>query len=236
MPLTSLILLGTLPSLIWLLFFLRKDSHPESKQTVIKVFLLGMLAALPAILLEAGFLTFSDKINLPFLLSSLIDIFIGIALIEEILKYQAARFKTLEKKEFDEPVDAMIYLIIASLGFAASENILILLTVNPSFSVEEVLAVSLLRFGGATLLHALCSATVGYAVALSFYQIKKRKRLIFLGLATATLLHGLYNFSIMEIEGFLSFTIPIAILTTLAIFSTIAFEKLKKMKSVCKIK
>ena len=50
------IIAGVLPSAIWLLFYLRKDRHPESKRMILKIFLYGMIAALPVILIELGFL------------------------------------------------------------------------------------------------------------------------------------------------------------------------------------
>jgi len=49
------------------------------------------------------------------------------------------------------------------------------------------------------------------------------------------ILHGLYNFSIMEIEGNLRLVIPLIILISLAIFVSLGFKRLKKLKSVCKI-
>jgi len=39
------LIFGLAPSIIWLLFFLRKDVHPESNRMIILVFLLGMAVA-----------------------------------------------------------------------------------------------------------------------------------------------------------------------------------------------
>ncbi|MDP3995962.1 MAG: PrsW family glutamic-type intramembrane protease, partial [bacterium] len=145
------------------------------------------------------------------------------------------RIMVLKKEEFDEPIDAVLYMIIAALGFAAAENILIMFSLGPTFLFGKVLAVSILRFWGATFLHALASGTIGYFLALSFFETKKRGRLLVCGITIATLLHGLYNFSIMEMQGSCTFLIPIIILIGLAIFLTLALKRLKKMKSVCKI-
>jgi RsiW-degrading membrane proteinase PrsW (M82 family) len=35
------------------------------------------------------------------------------------------RLKALRDPEFDEPIDAMLYMIIVALGFATIENILV---------------------------------------------------------------------------------------------------------------
>ncbi|MFH1462407.1 MAG: PrsW family intramembrane metalloprotease [bacterium] len=227
------IIFGIIPSFVWLLFYLRKDSHPESKKMILKIFLFGMVAALPAILLEIGIIeTIRETSFSPFLIS-ILSIFVGVALVEEFLKYLVVRGKALHSSELDEPLDVALYMIIAALGFAASENILILLSLGPAFLLGETFSISLLRFLGATFLHALCSGLLGFFLAMSFCEIKHRGKLLILGLTTAALLHGLYNFAIIKIEGSLSFLIPVLVLLSLAIFLTYGFKKLKKLKSIC---
>jgi len=233
------IFFGLVPSVIWLLFYLRKDIHPEPNLQVIRIFFYGMLVAIPAVFLERGFfeitasLLFSNTLS-P-LLIIILNTFIGVALIEETLKYLVVRGKVLRSADFDEPTDALLYMIIAALGFAALENILILFPLGPKFLAGEAFSISILRFLGATFLHALCSGTVGFFLALSLFETKNRIKLLATGLGIACLLHGLYNFSIMEIEGGLKFLIPIIILITLALFVSLGFKRLKKIKGVCKI-
>jgi len=229
------IVFGVLPSFIWLLFYLRKDVHPESNRMILKIFFYGMLAAFPAILLEMGFSEALTRYNVSPLLTSILGAFIGVALVEEGLKYLIVKEKVLKHSEFDEPVDTMLYMIIAALGFAALENILIMFSLGPVFLFRDIFVTSSFRFLGATFLHTLCSATVGFFLALSFCEVRYREKLLALGLFIAVLLHGLYNFSIMELEGKLAFLIPVLILIGLAIFVTFGFRRLKKLKSICKI-
>ncbi len=230
------IFFGIIPSFIWLIFYLRKDVHPESNRQIIKIFFYGMLAALPAIFLEMGILGETKKLNLPSTFISILNIFIGVAFVEEFLKYLVVREKVFNSAELDEPIDVVLYMIIVALGFAASENILILFSLGPTFLFGEAFSISIFRFLGATFLHALSSGMLGYFLALSFYETRNRGKFLLLGLGIATLLHGLYNFSIIEIEGNLSFLIPTIILLSLAIFLTFGFKRLKKIKSICKIK
>ncbi len=229
------IIFGTLPSIIWLLFYLRKDVHPESNLMVIKIFVWGMLSALPAIFLEMGISQVFADLNLLLTYLVFFNAFLGTALIEEMLKFLVVKEKVLSNAEFDEPIDAMLYMIIAALGFAASENILILLSSGSKIFLPQTLEISVLRFWGATFLHALCSGLVGYFLALSLFETKKRLKLISLGLLISITLHGLYNFSIMEIESGLKFLIPLVILISLSIFLIFSFKRLPKIKSICKI-
>jgi RsiW-degrading membrane proteinase PrsW (M82 family) len=222
------VVFGILPSIIWLIYYLRKDIHPEPKKLILKVFFWGMLAALPAILLEVGTTDLIKKLGPP-LVSDIVYWFIGVALVEEFLKFLVVRDKVLKNPEFNEPVDAMVYMIISALGFAASENILIFLSQRLLFfNLETTLTLFIFRFLSATFLHALASAAVGYFLALSFFE-KRGLRMVGLGLGISTLLHGLYNFSIMESGGNLKIIIPLVILIALAIFVSWSFKKLKKL-------
>lgn len=255
------IILGVAPSLIWLSFYLRKDAHPEPKKTILKIFFLGMGAAILAAIVEIVIrklilIGFPETNNLRFMVQVLY-ISWGVALIEEFLKYLPVENKYLIVKDgvlrepaFDEPLDLMLYMVIAGLGFAALENILIFFLKSMPF--WETLLISSLRFIGATFLHALCSGTFGFFLALSFLNHQKRFYFFFIGLTIAVLLHGTFNYSIIKIEESLavingstviensnlfalSFAALIITLAGLALFVGWGFKRLKKIKSVCKI-
>ncbi len=241
-----LFIFALLPSIIWLLFYLRKDTHPESNRMVIKIFLYGMLATLPVFFIEQGFNKILLSLALPKIWFSILSIFIGVALVEELFKYLVVRNKVLSDPEFDEPIDAMLYMIISALGFAAMENILIFFGKTFEKPYYPFLF-SFFRFISATFLHALCSGLVGYYLARSFFVIKKSFKLIITGLGMATIFHGLYNFSLISPELLskalsniigiesLRFLIPPIILLSLAIFVSLGLKRLKKLKSICKI-
>ena len=220
---------GFVPSIIWLAFYLRKDSHPEPNSVIRKVFFWGMLATLPAIALELtlrslfSFLPFSEGIIL------ILYIFLGVALVEELFKFLVVRFAVYKDKALDEPVDLMLYMIIAALGFAALENILILFGLGPTSPVSNIVSLTMVRLVGATFLHALVSGTFGYFLAHSFLNPKKKYWYIIAGLFVATLLHGLFNFYILEVEGAAKLLIPAVILLGLAIFVSLGFRQLKKI-------
>src|SRR3989344_4852454 len=95
--------------------------------------------------------------------------------IEEFLKYGAAfvvafhAIRINKNKYIDEPVDPLIYMITAALGFAALENTLFL--INPLLGGDALSGILTgnLRFIGASLLHVLASGVVGLAPGLGFY-------------------------------------------------------------------
>jgi len=240
------IFFGALPSLLWLQFYLRKDVKPEPKPMILKVFFYGMLCTIPAIILEIAF--YRQMEALSFFSTSVafaINTFLGVAFVEEALKFAVIRLKVLNDPEFDEPIDAMIYMIVAALGFAAAENLLVLFSVGKQYSAEigflfpflreqtlwqELFQVSLLRFLGATFLHALSSAIIGFFLGLSFFKKERRGLLIGAGLLFGSFLHGLYNFSIIKVENSLDVFIPFFLLIIAAVFVSLGFKKLTQMK------
>lgn len=231
-----LYLFGFLPSIIWLFFYLREDAHPESNRMILKIFFSGMLVASFAIFLEKGFQRIiSTSLFTIYIGGGWAVVFLGGAFIEEYLKYLVVRIGVFRSSELDEPPDLLLYMIISALGFAALENILVLSNHHPILTTAKALEIMGWRFVSATFLHALCSGALGYFLALSFFYVRQRKKLFLVGLATATVLHGLYNWSIMKIADIEKFILPLLILIILAWFVSYSFKRLKKLPSVCKI-
>lgn len=250
------LIFGLLPSLIWLFFYLKKDAHPESNKTIIKIFFWGTIAAIIAAAVEIGIVlgigaltTFSPiKIYFPFFISFLLYHFIVIALVEEVSKFLIVKETAVNKSAFDEPLDIMLYMVIAALGFAALENLLYLFSAlfsSEGISFFGAILISGFRFVGATFLHALASGIIGFFLALSFFKPAKKVFYIATGIILATVLHGLFNISIIGIgEGIqnnntsltsISIISLIILLTSLGIFVGLAFKKLKKISSICKL-
>src|SRR3989344_2782217 len=146
-----------LPAFVWLVFFLKEDIHPEPKKLLFRAFGLGMAFTVPALIAQ---IFFKDAVGS----DNLIIYFLGLAFVEEVFKFFAAWVAVRGNPSFDEPIDAMIYMITAAAGFATIENILIVIdTIHTNdISPYPALNVILLRFVGATLLHILASAVVGY--------------------------------------------------------------------------
>src|SRR3989344_2738113 len=225
-----------LPSLTWLFYYLRKDLHPEPKKMIIKIFLWGAAITVPVFFTQIGLSALLDKTNFNPILTSLIYWFLIISFTEEIFKYLVVKLKAINSPHLDEPTDIVIYMIVAALGFAAVENILYLFSPVDQLSlnaiVSKTLLISFIRFIGATFLHTLASAVIGYSLAISYCDEKNRTLEIISGVAMAVLLHGLYNFSIMTLDGYLKFTFPAIIITTLAFIVFSGFKKIRKIKSI----
>jgi RsiW-degrading membrane proteinase PrsW (M82 family) len=114
---SAIFLTGFIPPLLWLWFWLKEDPHPEPKRSLLTSFVLGM-AVVPVVLIaEFLWLKFAIKAGLPgtFTYSSL-WLLAPWAFIEEVAKFSVAWFSDLKKSVYDEPVDAIIYIITVALG------------------------------------------------------------------------------------------------------------------------
>lgn len=196
LQIAGLVALGLIPSFFWVFLYLREDSHPEPMRLVRKVFIIGMLTAPFVIIFQmlpsclAG--SCSDRVLLgssPFMLWA--------AFVEEFFKFLVIWVFLRNNPEFDEPVDAMIYMIVAGLGFAAVENMLFLYAASPK-GLDYTLSTWAYRFIGSTFLHALAAGLTGYFMAMAWFYCKHLYKLIFLGLILATLFHFTFNVIIIQ--------------------------------------
>ena len=168
-----------------------------------------------------------QKIVLTYWGYSVAATFLFWAFLEEVFKYFAAYFTALRSKVIDEPIDIIIYMITAALGFAALENTLFLVQPLIDGNIPGSIITGNLRFIGATLLHIISSSVVGFFIAFSLHKRKLTKRLsLFVGLIFAIVLHTVFNLFIMNASGsdtFIIFSVLWFIIAILLLF----FEKIK---------
>jgi RsiW-degrading membrane proteinase PrsW (M82 family) len=180
---------GILPALLWLAFWLMEDRcEPEPKRYLFFCFLAGMVAVPLVIPLE--------RAVSPYLHGS--QLLLAWAVIEELFKFGAAYLAALRFRVFDEPLDGVIYLVTAALGFSALENVFFLISPAAAGDTLRTIVTGDLRFLGASLLHVLASATIGISLALSFFSSVRARRLsAMIGVILAVALHTLFNFFIL---------------------------------------
>lgn len=214
---------GFLPALLWLWFWLHEDRlHPEPRGAIVLTFIGGMAAALLAYFIERSIMSAG------FVFSTMLILW---AITEEVLKFGFAYFTALRRKVCDEPVDDMIYMLTAALGFAALENTLFLLAPLASGDIAKSLLTGNLRFIGATLLHIAASSLIGAFGAFYFYKGRKTRDIaIFVGLVVATALHAGFNL-IINAQTNRSLITAFAIAWATIIVVLAMFEKVKRIST-----
>ena len=218
------VILGLLPGFAWLYFYLGEDPHPEPKRLVVATFFMGGAFAFFALVVQVLLNKTLGGIGIQQL--SVISVIV-LALVEEIFKFGAAFLTVHNNPAFDEPIDAMVYMVVAAMGFATVENMGAIQTpLGGTAVLTSVFSTISLRFIGATLLHALTSAVVGYYWAQRFKEMGTH-HVAFVGIAVATALHAVFNCLILSSADNSSFVYAIIFIVAAGFFILNDFEALK---------
>lgn len=190
-----LFILAVTPSLLICQYIFRMDKYErEPRLHLIICFILGVFCTLPAINMEmlGKRIISADPQNL--LRSFLFATFV-VSLTEEILKFFALMLYAYPRKEFDEPMDGIVYSVMISMGFAATENILYIQS-NP----DEAFQIALARAFTAVPAHGLFALIMGYYVGKGKFVSTPNEKLkwILSGISAAILLHGMYDFLLLQ--------------------------------------
>ncbi|MSR87996.1 MAG: PrsW family intramembrane metalloprotease [Candidatus Zambryskibacteria bacterium] len=211
---------GVLPALVWLAFWLHEDrKNPEPNRLILKTFLLGMFTVVLVLPFQKGI-----EILIPGI--TVLSVFLW-ALLEEGFKFTAGYFGGLHSIEDNEPIDPMIYMITAALGFVALENALFIFGPLLGNDILKGVVTGNLRFIGASLLHVVSSGIIGFSLSISFYRSRMARISIgLLALLGAVLFHFLFNILIL-INGSQGTTLAFLLVWLGVMILLLAFEKIK---------
>lgn len=189
------ITLGVLPSIAWLTFFLYEDTDREPRKYIALTFMMGIAFAFVVLLVQYALQDIFSIAGIGLFSPLAIVLLAGT---EEVGKFLAAFIAVRDNPDFDIPIDAMVYMVTAALGFALVENLGVVGGVTlQSASLADLMGTISFRFVGATLLHTLASSLVGYYWAKSIRAFGE-KQLLILGIFIAVLLHAMFNYLILS--------------------------------------
>jgi protease PrsW len=192
--------MAAIPAVLWLGFFYLMDRHePEPKQLVAGVCVLGALiagpladfvqvqAAPPLALAVPGLSAFS--------LDRIVHAVLVVGLSQEMCKYAVVRYTIYMSREFDEPMDGIVYMMACGTGFAVWVNYHRLSGQNH----EVYLSIGAAQAVVTTLAHASFAGLLGYVMGRAKFSRRSapiRGLLILLGLLGAAAFNG--QFTLVE--------------------------------------
>lgn len=212
---TACVVVPIVLSLGWLLFVRRFDrAHPEPIWLVLVTFVLGALAPFAAGAVELILATSSPWLD-PRVMSfggqtfaipiAFIVFTITVGIPEEGAKLLATMFAA-RRREFDEPIDGVLYGIVASLGFAAAENVQYF--ANARLNATTVIARCFMSVPA----HMFFGALWGHAMGARLVDKRIRVGSWFI---LAAAMHGLFD-TFLSMEG----TAMLAVLLNLGLATT----------------
>lgn len=225
MPLNTILLIcaALIPAFVLCIYVFKKDRvEKEPVLLLLGLLVLGGIICLPAAETEEVFSALINKIFSPLMyeqdgqvymeslhlnLYNAVKYFIGVAFVEEGFKWIIMFFATRKNKNFNSLFDGLIYAVFVSLGFAALENVLYVL----SYGWSTAIARAVTSVPG----HMFFAVTMGYYYSLwhvyekahslenelAFNDVIKKygkgfsgKRYLLLSFAVPTFVHGLYDY------------------------------------------
>ena len=217
--------LGLAPSVVWLVFFEREErERPEPMSDLVFAFIVGAVTTFVALFAQVLLARYFAVIGIPLHSPLGVGIF---ATLEEVIKFLGVLLLVVPRRSFDEPLDAMIYMITAALGFAAVENIASLVTsgtLSEIFANMRSIELLVLRFLGATLLHTVASGIIGFHYAVGWIRGRLRWLHVLMGILIAGLLHTVFNLLILT-YGPASWAL--AFVAVITFFLLVDFEELR---------
>ena len=184
----ALLLATILPSILIILFFVYSDKFKEPRGEIIKVFLYGILITIPAYFLNTyigDFFYANTRVS-----ENLISSFLTAAPVEEGLKLSVLYYFVYKMKDFNEPMDGIVYGVTVSLGFATLENFYYVYLLADYFETTSM-SLAILRSFSAVPAHAVFGVFMGYFF-MKYVFIKKGDNLFF-AFVVPFVLHGCYN-------------------------------------------
>lgn len=207
-----LIILAILPGFLICFYIFKMDKYEkEPRLHLVLCFILGMLSTAPAIYLEKWGQSFGwddpSHLGLTFLFS-----FIGIALVEELVKFVSVMIYPFHRPFFNEPMDGIVYAVMIGMGFATLENVY--------YAYSFGLQTTLVRAFTAVPAHATFAIIMGYYIGQSKFNLTKRIQFLATGFFLAVFFHGAYDFFLIQelYEG-------LSILAIVTLFLSIRYSK-----------
>lgn len=183
----DLILYALAPISVVIFYIYLKDKYEkEPKRLLIISFILGaVVSVITTLILYSIFdivIPLNDKYSV---WEQFKQAFFVVGFSEELSKYLIVLLFAQTHKEFNEPFDGIVYAVMVSMGFAATENIMYVWNGGAS--------TALVRAFTAVPAHATFGILMGYFMGKAKFSNKKAL-LNLAGLGLAILFHGAYDF------------------------------------------
>ena len=198
-----LFILAILPIALICRYIYTKDSEKEPTSLLVGLFVSGISSCLLVFIINI----------------------IGVALVEEGCKWLFAKAIGFNNKNFDQPYDIIVYTTFISLGFAALENILYVM----SYGIEAAILRSITSIPG----HASFGIVMGYylllaKLSLNNHNKKLYRKNILLSILIPIITHGIYDYFLFLGNIFLL----LVLLILFILFFKYNYKKVKQISSL----
>ena len=183
----GLLALALAPGIAICIFIYIKDKYNrEPLGLLILSFVMGMLAIIPAIIIQLALTKPIEKMMGEGIPYTLVFAFLIVALSEEGSKFLAVRYIPYKRKAFDDPFDGIVYAVVVSMGFATLENI--------GYVTQHGIGTGIMRMFLSVPAHATFGVLMGYHMGLAKFDPANRKKYMTLAIFWPVFFHGTFDF------------------------------------------
>lgn len=207
---TILVLIAALAPVAVLIYYIyRRDKYQkEPVKELLKAFGLGIMSVFASLLISAPLSSVGLFENEPSTLwGALSTAFLGAAVPEEIAKFLMFWLLVRKNRFFDERIDGIVYASVVSLGFAAVENIIYLVS-----NYESWLAVGISRALFSVPAHFFFGVLMGYYYSLYRFCPSESKAYGWLILGAPIIAHGLFDTVLFSVNVLPSLSLILMVL------------------------
>lgn len=183
----TLLILAIAPVVVIIIYIFINDKYEkEPKRLLVYNFLLGAIVSIiiTTIIYVIIDIPFPLK-NKDSIFEQFIKAFFVVGFAEEFSKYVIIRYYSQPHEEYNEPYDGIVYAVMVSMGFAATENII--------YVLQGGMEVAIIRAFTAIPAHTTFAILMGYFMGKAKFS-NNRAVLNLTGLFLAVLFHGAYDF------------------------------------------
>jgi RsiW-degrading membrane proteinase PrsW (M82 family) len=186
----NILIAALLPIAILLYYIARKDKFsPEPTGQLLKAFFFGILSIPVSMCISGPLCSLGFFTNNPATMGEAVATsFYGAAIPEEIAKFLMFWLVVRKNRYFDEKMDGIVYAVCVSLGFAAFENVMYLVSNSEAF-VSVGIARALFAVPG----HFCFGIAMGYYYSLARFYPGASSKTKALVLVAPIIIHGLYD-------------------------------------------
>lgn len=207
---TILVLIAALAPVAVLIYYIyRRDKYQkEPVKELLKAFGLGIMSVFASLLISTPLGSMGLYGNEPSTLwGALSTSFFGAAVPEEIAKFLMFWLLVRKNRFFDERMDGIVYASVVSLGFAAVENIIYLVS-----NYESWLAVGISRALFSVPAHFFFGVLMGYYYSLYRFCPSESKAYGWLILGAPIIAHGLFDTVLFSVNVLPSLSLILMVL------------------------
>lgn len=207
---TILVLIAALAPVAVLIYYIyRRDKYQkEPVKELLKAFGLGIMSVFASLLISTPLGSMGLYGNEPSTLwGALSTSFFGAAVPEEIAKFLMFWLLVRKNRFFDERMDGIVYASVVSLGFAAVENIIYLVS-----NYESLMAVGISRALFSVPAHFFFGVLMGYYYSLYRFCPSESKGYGWLILGAPIIAHGLFDTVLFSVNVLPSLSLILMVL------------------------